>query len=163
MKRWKWLHFLSYFYPKYVSFACLSLEICQWQAVSDSLFVGVGEGSQGGPKPRWHSTAGFPKATCPVIILLTRSEIDKALCILPRGPLPCSHTHLSVSTHTCKHPHSNTEIYTKAHTEPDAHTFSGATYLCSGFAGLMWQQQQMQGLCSIHHILSLSQCAKWFY
>lgn len=45
----------------------------------------------------------------------------------------------------------------------DARTFSSAIYRCSESAGLMWRQQWMQGLCSIHHMLSLSQRAKWFY
>ena len=149
-------------------FAYLSLESWRSVASHERQFV---FGSRGGGHVlslRWHSAAGFPKATCPVIILPTRSEIDKALWILPGGPFAMLiHTLHCRHTHTCKHSQSHVEIYREAHTHTHIHTDSDACTFSSESAGLTWQrrrqQQQMQGLRSIHHMLSLSQCAKWFY
>jgi len=111
----------------------------------DSLFVREGGGAHTAvPEPRWAPCTHTHTHTHPVIILLTRSEIDEALCILPPGGNFDMLINTSVSAHTHTHTHTQILMPTPLARPPSAVT----------------QQQQMQDRGSIHHTLSLSQCAK---
>lgn len=76
-----------------VYFCCMTVTVCFWESES---------GKQGRPELRWPSTAGSPKATCPLIILLACSEIDTgSVQFANRAWAVAVHTlHCQQNTHT---------------------------------------------------------------
>lgn len=88
-----------------------------------------------------------------------KSHVNRPLC-RPQGAFAAVKRTLSA---TCKQTRLHFRWKPQVHTINNPCDLSNGSYFGGDSACLTWLLQEIRGLCPIHHMLSLSKCAKWFY